>query len=143
SDLRAGRIVAIFPDGPTGPRHQLKEGVIQLAKRSGAPILPISYSARPAKIFNSWDQFMVMLPFSRGVLIIGEPITIPHKVRTAPSGAKETDDFKDEDFWKNFVCNALNEVECQADRLVMDLERFAVNEAEKKISDKGFPEEIF
>lgn len=80
NDLKEGRTVAIFPDGPIGPRHHLKEGVIQLARLSGAPILPVSFSAQRSWIVNSWDRFTIMKPFSRAVLTIGEPLYLPRRL---------------------------------------------------------------
>ncbi|MEQ1679961.1 MAG: DUF374 domain-containing protein [Nitrospira sp.] len=41
---RSGQDVAVTPDGPKGPRHVAKLGVIQLAKASGLPIVPIAFA---------------------------------------------------------------------------------------------------
>ncbi len=41
---RSGQDVAVTPDGPKGPRHIAKLGVIQLAKASGLPIVPIAFA---------------------------------------------------------------------------------------------------
>lgn len=79
-DLKAGRTVVIFCDGPTGPRHHLKDGVLQLARLSGAPIIPLSYSASPSWRVKSWDRFMILKPFSRGIIRLGEPIYIPRRI---------------------------------------------------------------
>jgi hypothetical protein len=51
-------------------------GAIALAKLSGVPILPISYSSSRCKIFKSWDRFLLPLPFTKGVFIWGKPIKI-------------------------------------------------------------------
>ena len=75
--LRAGSHVAITPDGPRGPRQQLKPGVVELARLSGMPILPVAFGAWPRKVLQSWDRFIVPLPFGRGVYVWGEPIYIP------------------------------------------------------------------
>jgi len=79
-DLRAGMTIAIFCDGPTGPRHHLHDGVLQLARLSGAPIIPVSYSASPSWQAKSWDRFMILKPFSRGIIRLGEPIYIPRRI---------------------------------------------------------------
>lgn len=47
--LRANVNVAITPDGPRGPRHQVNPGVVLLAKHTGAPILPIAFAASKKK----------------------------------------------------------------------------------------------
>lgn len=74
--IRNGSDIAIVPDGPRGPRHRLQFGVIELARRTGAPILPISFSASKKKIFNTWDRFLLPYPFSKGVFVWGEPIYV-------------------------------------------------------------------
>ena len=74
---RAGYDLAISPDGPRGPREILQEGVIELARMSGLPIVPVTYSARWAKRFASWDGFLLPLPGARVVVLWGEPVWIP------------------------------------------------------------------
>jgi hypothetical protein len=75
--LRDGRHVVITPDGPKGPRHQVKSGVIHLARLTGVPILPVAFGAWPRTILKSWDRFLVPHPFGRGVYAWGEPIHVP------------------------------------------------------------------
>lgn len=74
--LQKGSDVAIVPDGPRGPRHRLQFGVIELARRTGHPILPLSFSASRKKFFNTWDRFLLPYPFSKGVFVWGEPIYV-------------------------------------------------------------------
>ena len=76
-ELRKGRVVGIFPDGSTGPRYHLQDGVLQLARLTGAPVIPATHSASPSWQAKSWDRFMIMKPFSRGLILVGEPIHIP------------------------------------------------------------------
>jgi lysophospholipid acyltransferase (LPLAT)-like uncharacterized protein len=71
-----GSDIAIVPDGPRGPYHQVQIGVIELAKLTGRPVVPITFSASKKKIFNTWDQFLLPYPFSKGVFIFGEPIYV-------------------------------------------------------------------
>ena len=72
-----GANLAITPDGPQGPKHIVQMGVIELARQTGAPILPVTYGASRKKVFNSWDNFILPLPFCRVVFIWGEPLSIP------------------------------------------------------------------
>ena len=74
---------AVTPDGPTGPRHQVQPGVIEAARLSGAPIVPMTFSARPARFLNSWDRFLVPYPFSRGLFLYGEAVRVPAKADRA------------------------------------------------------------
>jgi len=41
---RSGRDVVVTPDGPKGPRHIVKLGVVQLAKATGLPIVPLAFA---------------------------------------------------------------------------------------------------
>ena len=75
--LRGGMDVGFTPDGPRGPRFQVQDGVILAARLGRVPIVPVSFSASRAKIFQSWDRFVLPLPFSRVTLFYGEPIHIP------------------------------------------------------------------
>ena len=77
--LNKGDYVGITPDGPKGPRMRAGNGAIALAKLSGVPILPISYSSSRCKIFKSWDRFLLPLPFTKGIFIWGKPIEISGK----------------------------------------------------------------
>jgi lysophospholipid acyltransferase (LPLAT)-like uncharacterized protein len=71
-----GYDVIVVPDGPKGPRHEVQIGIMQLAKLSGSPIVPLSFSASRRKIFNTWDRFLLPCPFSKGVFIWGEPVYV-------------------------------------------------------------------
>ena len=71
-----GSDIAIVPDGPRGPRHRVQIGVIELAKLTGRSVVPLTFSASKRKIFNTWDQFLLPYPFSKGVFIWGEPIEV-------------------------------------------------------------------
>ena len=74
--LREGKTFVITPDGPRGPRHIVKPNVIQLAKATGLPIIPMIFGAKSFKAFASWDAFVLPYPFTRGVFIWGDPIWV-------------------------------------------------------------------
>lgn len=74
--LRGGGAVGITPDGPRGPRMRVSPGVIQLARLTGAPVYPFVFSARPCRIFDSWDRFVMPLPFAKGLYLWGEPVVV-------------------------------------------------------------------
>lgn len=75
--IQEGGVLAFTPDGPRGPSHKVQPGTIFLAQRSGCPIIPLGVSARPRKLFASWDRYMIPLPFSRCAFVVGEPIHVP------------------------------------------------------------------
>lgn len=68
--------LGITPDGPKGPRELVKPGVVHLSRKAGLPVLPVCYAASRFWRVNSWDRFYIPQPFSRGVFVIGEPVTI-------------------------------------------------------------------
>jgi lysophospholipid acyltransferase (LPLAT)-like uncharacterized protein len=69
--------VLITADGPKGPAGKVKEGAVQLAARTGAYIIPISWSASRVKVLEkSWDRFMIPLPFGRIRFAFGQPLRI-------------------------------------------------------------------
>ena len=75
--VHSGYHAAFTPDGPRGPRYTVQPGIVAVAKTTGAAILPVTYSARWRKVFRSWDTFLMPLPFSRVVVVYGEPIYVP------------------------------------------------------------------
>lgn len=66
--------LVLTPDGPKGPRHELKDGVVQLARLSGRPVVPMAFACSRGYRFNSWDKCLLPYPFSRGVYSFGEPL---------------------------------------------------------------------
>ncbi len=52
-------------------------GAVLLAKKTGHPILPFSITAHRFLKVRSWDQFQIPLPFTRALIDIGSPITVP------------------------------------------------------------------
>lgn len=64
------------PDGPRGPAQRVQRGILWLAQKGNALIFPAASSARPRKILSSWDSYMIPYPFSKGIIIIGNPISV-------------------------------------------------------------------
>lgn len=74
--LDRGEWVGITPDGPRGPRMRAKSGAVKLAQLSGKPLVPVSIGMSRRRILGSWDRFLLAWPFSRGYILIGEPIRV-------------------------------------------------------------------
>jgi len=70
---REGHDLVITPDGPRGPGMKVQPGIIQIAARTGLPIIPLSFSAEKKKVFKSWDSFHLPRLFTRGVFVAAEP----------------------------------------------------------------------
>lgn len=72
---------AITVDGPKGPAHVVKPGIIEIARICQCAILPMSpYPSRFWAFKKSWDQFRIPKPFSKIIVVIGEPIMISNDV---------------------------------------------------------------
>jgi lysophospholipid acyltransferase (LPLAT)-like uncharacterized protein len=74
--LRADGNVLVTPDGPRGPVYQVSQGIIFLAQKSGASIVPIHMEYSSAWRLKSWDRFVVPRPFAKLRAIFGAPISI-------------------------------------------------------------------
>ncbi|MBW1972894.1 MAG: lysophospholipid acyltransferase family protein [Deltaproteobacteria bacterium] len=73
---KKGHPVLIAVDGPKGPYHHVKEGIILLAQATGLPIIPLAASGSKKITIKSWDKTHIPLPFSKVVIMIGKPIYI-------------------------------------------------------------------
>ncbi len=57
--------IAVTPDGPKGPKQHVKEGLVELAKISRKPILPVSYGARKKKLSTPGTALSFPILFQR------------------------------------------------------------------------------
>lgn len=62
--LKENSNLVITPDGPRGPSQKINGEIINIAKISGVPILPVSCSVSKYFRLNSWDRLIIPLPFS-------------------------------------------------------------------------------
>jgi lysophospholipid acyltransferase (LPLAT)-like uncharacterized protein len=75
-ELRAGRAVAFTPDGPRGPRRELKPGVVAAAQRGGAAVVPLHAESNRAWRLHSWDRLMIPKPFAPVWISYGHPFQV-------------------------------------------------------------------
>lgn len=75
-ELKEGRHIGITPDGPKGPIHKAKLGVVELGRLSQKPIHAVAVSAKSAWRFRSWDGMFLPKPFSKVVVSVSEPTII-------------------------------------------------------------------
>ncbi len=78
--LKQGKDIAITPDGPRGPRHEVKKGIIYLAEKTDSVIVPLGLAIDKKKVLSSWDKFELPIPFSKAALVYGEAIEIKEKL---------------------------------------------------------------
>jgi lysophospholipid acyltransferase (LPLAT)-like uncharacterized protein len=81
--LASGRDVVITPDGPRGPAYELGPGIVFLAQKSGASVLPMNLEYSGCWRLRSWDRFIIPQPFSRVRVLISRPL------RVKPTGTPE------------------------------------------------------
>ena len=82
--LASGHDVVITPDGPRGPAYELGAGIIFLAQKSGAAVVPINMEYSNCWRIRSWDRFIVPHPFGKVRVIIGQP----HRVKSTSTDAE-------------------------------------------------------
>jgi len=77
--LEQGESVAIMVDGPSGPLHNVKNGVVRIAKMSGAPIIPMGWYCNQLNFVNlpSWDNMTAPIGPCKIVNLYGDPIYVP------------------------------------------------------------------
>ena len=80
--VKQGLSPSITPDGPKGPRFVFKPGAILLSQMSQRPMVPISWCASRATLFQ-WDKFVLPWPFCRIVIAIGPPRQVPRTLQPA------------------------------------------------------------
>ena len=71
--LASGRDVVITPDGPRGPIYELGPGIVFLAQKSGAAVVPVNIEYSSCWRLKSWDRFILPRPFAKVHVIIGSP----------------------------------------------------------------------
>jgi len=92
--LKKKQNIIVIADGSRGPRHKAQPGTVVLARITGSPLIPMTYNAKRKFELDSWDRFLLPLPFTQCTLDFGKPLLLP----------------KDAD--SEFVENKLNELEC-------------------------------
>lgn len=98
--VRSGQSFGFTPDGPKGPRHHAQPGVVFLASKSPAPVMPIAIAASAYWQLPTWDLYLIPKPFSRVHLHVGVPLQ---------PGPNLTRDETEE--WRAKIEDALNEAQ--------------------------------
>ena len=80
---KLGYSIAMAPDGPRGPSHQIQDGILSLAQVSGRPIIPISNFTRWKICLKNWDRTQIPLPFARCELYDNDPVWVPRDATAA------------------------------------------------------------
>jgi lysophospholipid acyltransferase (LPLAT)-like uncharacterized protein len=98
--LKGGAQVAIAADGPRGPCEQVKPGAVAAALSTGAPLIPVAVSARPALRLRTWDSFLLPAPWARVRVAYGPPLRLaPHDRGNRPQAARRLQERLDRASW--------------------------------------------
>lgn len=73
----ADRHLLFTPDGPRGPRHVIRPGLVYLASITGLPIVLLAVGYGRAWRLKTWDRMAIPKPWSTTFGIVSEPIRVP------------------------------------------------------------------
>ena len=86
--VRQGWDFGITPDGPRGPRMELKPGTVALARKTGAWIVPVTLAFDRSFELGTWDRMVIPFPFATCVVRYGEPYQVPPKAEDGAEGLR-------------------------------------------------------
>jgi lysophospholipid acyltransferase (LPLAT)-like uncharacterized protein len=90
-ELEAGFAVAFTPDGPRGPRREMKAGVVAAAQRGGGIVVPLHARADRSWRLNSWDRFMIPKPAAVVRILYGRPFEVAPGEDGLAAGLREAE----------------------------------------------------
>jgi hypothetical protein len=88
SYVSSGMGAAFTIDGPRGPRYVAKRGPVYLAKATGVAITPFYVAVEKKWTLNSWDRFVMPVPFSRALVQVAPRIYVSRDADEALLEAK-------------------------------------------------------
>ena len=124
--------LCISPDGPGGPSLRVQDGTLYFAKMSGAPIIPVCYSASRCWFMNNWDKYMVVKPFSRVKCVVGNPVFVPGRINN--------DEFnKIKDSLENYMVETVHKMDTEFgyDKVEQDVTARAFRKAKRESKNGG------
>jgi lysophospholipid acyltransferase (LPLAT)-like uncharacterized protein len=69
--------IYITPDGPRGPRREIKPGIVFLAAQTGMPIVPVGTAGTAGwRVPGTWTDLYVPKPFTRVAHYLGAPLYV-------------------------------------------------------------------
>lgn len=83
SKIKENEYVGITPDGPRGPKENVSEGIIRIARATNTPIITCGFWSSKNFNLNSWDSFLITLPFSSCCFVWQKPLYIPKDLDNA------------------------------------------------------------
>lgn len=71
---KGDQVVVMTPDGPRGPRYEMKPGIAVAALETQAYIVPLKWEAKDYWELNTWDKFRIPKPFTTLKVTFGSAI---------------------------------------------------------------------
>ena len=81
--VAAGASTFLTPDGPAGPAHTVKDGVLDLGEQTGVPVVALRVRCSRAWHLPTWDRKLVPWPGSVIEVFYSEPLVITKDNRDA------------------------------------------------------------
>ncbi len=79
--VKSGYSASLAVDGPRGPIYKVKSGILKLAQQTQTPLIPGAAASNRKYIFEkAWNKCYLPLPFSKCVIVYGEPIHVPVEI---------------------------------------------------------------
>lgn len=76
--VKEGHDTAFAVDGPRGPHRIAQQGILFAARKTGIPVVPMTFAARRVRVFEkAWDKYILPLPFTRVVIAYDEGFMVP------------------------------------------------------------------
>lgn len=82
--VKEGWDLGITVDGPRGPRQKVKGGVLAVARKTGAWVVPVCVAYQDAWKLRTWDEMLVPRPFSRVIVRYGTPFAVAPQEEEEP-----------------------------------------------------------
>ncbi|RME16318.1 MAG: DUF374 domain-containing protein [Bdellovibrio sp.] len=74
--IQKGQTASIALDGPRGPYHEIKPGVFELSRLTGAYIVPVGVSCSHFFLFKrSWNKAYLPYPFTKVHIVFDNPLS--------------------------------------------------------------------
>lgn len=74
--LKQGYATTIASDGPAGPAHELKPGVLFMSRDAQVPVIPLRFTCSRSWRLSGWDKKVMPGLFSEITVNAGEPVWV-------------------------------------------------------------------
>jgi hypothetical protein len=74
----AGHHIVVTPDGPRGPRREMKAGIAYIASRTGKPVVPTAFACRSGwSVGRGWTDLRIPKPGTTVFALTGRAMYVP------------------------------------------------------------------